>query len=187
MPVALRSSRFSGAQALALVLALAIGVAAGCMPSKPAGAPATGSRATDEREASSREPARPGSRRPSLHSELLSALNRVRREQGLQPLAVDSHLETAAREHSRRMAGGRVPFGHDGFAQRIAGLPQRPRAAAENVARLSSSRDAVDRVLERWTRSRAHRNNLLGDWTHTGLAVAAARDGALYVTQIYSR
>ncbi|HVS62132.1 MAG TPA: CAP domain-containing protein [Thermoanaerobaculia bacterium] len=174
---------------LAFLALLVAWAPASCSPPGGSGPPAATDPEAAGRGGGAGEPGTPAatSRRTAIDAGIVQAVNRVRSENDLAPLAVDASLNAAAREHSRRMAGGRVSFGHDDFAQRVASLPARPQAAAENVARLVSSTDAVDRVLEEWSTSRSHRNNLLGDWSHTGIGVASARDGSLYVTQIYAR
>jgi uncharacterized protein YkwD len=85
------------------------------------------------------------------------------------------------------MASGRVALGHQGFADRLAGVSPAPLAAAENVARLSSAGTAASaEILRRWSASPSHRANLLGPYGLTGIGVAFAPDGSLLATQIYA-
>ena len=90
-----------------------------------------------------------------------------------------------ANAHSRDMASGAVPFGHDGFSARIAAI----RAAlgsggsgAENVAMGYTSAAAV---VSGWLSSSGHRANIESSATRTGISAVRSGSGAWYYTQIF--
>ncbi|MEB3338561.1 MAG: CAP domain-containing protein, partial [Leptolyngbyaceae bacterium] len=72
----------------------------------------------------------------SLEQAVHSQINQYRIQRRLSPLTLDARISQQARLHSQDMAGKRVPFSHQGFAQRMqaiaAAIPY--SAAAENVA-----------------------------------------------------
>jgi len=90
-----------------------------------------------------------------------------------------------ANAHSRNMASGAVPFGHDGFSARIAAI----RAAlgsggsgAENVAMGYTSAAAV---VSGWLSSSGHRANIEGNAARTGISAVRSGSGTWYYTQIF--
>jgi uncharacterized protein YkwD len=85
------------------------------------------------------------------------------------------------------MASGRRPVGHDGFQDRLARLGKEAgiAAAAENVALSNGNPDVTGTAIRGWAASPGHRKNMSGDFAETGVGVAIARNGTVYVTQIY--
>ena len=90
-----------------------------------------------------------------------------------------------ANAHSRNMASGAVPFGHDGFSARIAAI----RAAlgsngsgSENVAAGYTSAAAV---VGGWLGSSGHRANIESSATRTGISAVRSASGTWYYTQIF--
>lgn len=118
-----------------------------------------------------------------LEAETLQLVNTYRQQQGKPALVHDSLLYQYALQHAENMAKGRVPFGHDGFYLRIE-MVQKERAvhsAAENVAYIPVSNNISQIAYEAWEgwyESPGHNANMLGDFTHTGLA--AVRAGNYY-------
>jgi len=125
-----------------------------------------------------------------LAEELHRAVNRVRAEHHLVPLAREPALDRAALAHSADMAArgylahespeGTTPVdriraaGATGFT-----------LAAENAGRTSRG-DAIREIVQGWLHSPIHRRNLLlPAFNAGGVGVARAPDGSLYFTQVY--
>lgn len=120
-------------------------------------------------------------------------LNQVRAEKGLKALAWSSELGTIARLHSRNMAELKF-FGHRGNDDKLVndraddiGL-KKWRAIGENIAFTRGYQDPVERAVELWLDSPAHRRNLLTeDWRESAVGVAVASDGSYYFTQVFMK
>lgn len=125
--------------------------------------------------------------RSSMEAEILRLVNRHRQSIHLKPLQMDAFESNVAEGHSRNMANGRTPFGHDGFKQRVNTLRKRMpsiHVSAENVAMgQMSAREVVDG----WLHSPGHRRNIEGDFKLTGIGLARDRRGLIYFTQIFTR
>ncbi|MBS3964756.1 MAG: CAP domain-containing protein [Methylomonas sp.] len=119
----------------------------------------------------------------ALENQVVELINGHRESIGLTPLMPDSHIADTSRTHSADMANGRSPFSHEGFDKRV----ERIRKAlggmgfAENVA--FGYRTA--QVVVGWLNSPGHKANIEGDFTHTGVGIALARDGSLFFTQMF--
>jgi len=90
-----------------------------------------------------------------------------------------------ANMHSQNMASKKVPFGHDGFADRIAAIRAAlgsSGSAAENVAAGYGSAAAV---VNGWLGSAGHRANIEGNSTRTGVSAVKSGDGVWYYTQVF--
>lgn len=95
-------------------------------------------------------------------------------------------MSAEARQHSEAMAqaGG---LSHDGFSQRVAAIRQTLplRSAAENVAFNSGFEDPAAQAVEGWKQSPGHRQNMLGDFSQTGIGIAQDAQGQYYFTQLF--
>lgn len=120
-----------------------------------------------------------------LEQAVFLQINQYRRSTGLSPLTPDDRLSDQARKHSADMASGAVPFGHDGFAQRIAaaGIPY--RRAGENVAYNWNVSDPAGAAVQGWLKSPGHLANITGDYDLTGVGAAVNAEGRYYFTQIF--
>ncbi len=120
-----------------------------------------------------------------LEREIIIRVNQYRQSKGLPPLVSDDRLAGQARIHSLGMADGDVPFGHDGFLERIkaAGIPC--LAAAENVAMNGGFEDPAAEAVRGWLNSPGHRANIEGDYDLTGVGAAVNGVGEYYFTQIF--
>ncbi len=120
-----------------------------------------------------------------LKEEVLHYVNQHRTSMGLQALKTNEIIEDEAAQHSKNMAKGRIPFGHDGFDERMGRIMKQIRpshASAENVLEgAKTAKEAVDI----WLHSPGHRKNIEGNYTLTGIGLAQSRDGKLYFTQIF--
>lgn len=91
---------------------------------------------------------------------LLKEMNRVRAAHGLPPLRFDSHLERAARAHTRRMLATGA-FSHGAFSSRMLRFDVRGRLAGENLAWGSGAEGTARAIVSAWLASPEHRANLL--------------------------
>lgn len=123
-----------------------------------------------------------------LEQLLYELVNDHRAGRELPLLKWDDYIAQSARSHSQNMMLGLVPFGHDGFGVRIDSIEAHfstVRASGENVA---MNYDGQDKAFEQWKNSMGHRENMEGDYTHTGVGIA--RDtitGVFFFTQIFIR
>jgi uncharacterized protein YkwD len=114
----------------------------------------------------------------SLESGVLSALNQIRAEHGLQPVKISARLTAASAQHCREMGTGGY-FEHnsqDGtaFWKRIgrwyASSGYRYWSVGENLLWSSPDVDA-NRALELWMNSPEHRANILtARWREIGIS-----------------
>ena len=117
--------------------------------------------------------------------EILTLINDHRRSIGKPALAKNQVIWEQANGHSRNMASGRVPFGHDGFDARIATIRAAlgsGGSAGENVAMGYNSAAAV---VNAWLGSTGHRTNIEGNSTRTGISAVQTSTGTWYYTQIF--
>ena len=99
----------------------------------------------------------------NLEKDILNYTNQYRRAQGKPELRSAPVLDEQAARHSSNMAGGKTPFGHNGFKDRVNAASKdigRISAAAENVA--YGDMDARE-VVDGWIKSKPHRKNMLGE------------------------
>ena len=134
-------------------------------PPTPPPAPATGPTAYDD--------------------EILQLVNNHRLSIGKAALARNQVIWEQANGHSRNMASGAVPFGHEGFDARAAAIRAAlgsGGSAAENVAMGYGSAAAV---VNAWLGSAGHRANIEGSATRTGISAVKSSGGVWYYTQIF--
>jgi uncharacterized protein YkwD len=120
-----------------------------------------------------------------LATEVLKLINDYRAHKGLGPLAMNETICQAAEKHSCNMAACKIPFGHDGFDERMAVVRRQVKPAnawAENVAACS---DDAQEAVDLWLHSSGHRKNIEGNYNLTGIGIARGRDGHYYFTQIF--
>lgn len=121
----------------------------------------------------------------NMEEAILVNINTYRRSKGLVELQVAGSANQQAAEHSRNMATRAVPFGHDGFQQRVSNIVSvigRVSASAENVA---YGQQTARQVVDGWLKSSGHRKNIEGNYNLTGIGVYSASNGDMYFTQIF--
>ena len=121
---------------------------------------------------------------PQIEQKIFNLVNDHRRSIGLNELAWSDAIAEQARLHSQSMAAGKVPFGHDGFDDRIALIAETIpwQSAGEVVALAATAAAAVDG----WLASAEHKPLLEGSFGWTGIGVAKSKSGSsLYATQIF--
>jgi uncharacterized protein YkwD len=93
-------------------------------------------------------------------SSLLGEMNRVRAEHGLGRLSADTHLQRAARAHSKEMIVSNV-FAHGAFGSRMLQFNVTGKLAGENLAWGTGSGGTAQAIVASWVARPAHRANLL--------------------------
>lgn len=118
-------------------------------------------------------------------------VNAERRARGERPLVWDAELMQMARQHSQNMARQNF-FNHKGpdgqglrersSANGISGF----RALAENLAYNKGFDDVASCAVTGWMHSEGHRDNILNaEFNRSGIGIARAADGRVYITQIF--
>jgi uncharacterized protein YkwD len=123
----------------------------------------------------------------SMESSILQEVNKHRVSRGLAPLVANSILDTEASMHSQQMASKQVPFGHDGYATRMARISQRLggiKSSAENVA---YGKMNAKEVVAAWLKSAQHKKNIEGNYNLSGIGISRNTQGIIYYTQIFSK
>ncbi len=122
----------------------------------------------------------------SVATEVLRLVNVHRQSQGLSSLTMNDVIAEQALFHSVNMANGSVPFGNNGFDDRVSkimtGLGISGGTYAENVAR---GFETPQDVVSGWIANLGHRTNIEGNYTLTGIGVASDSDGNPYYTQLF--
>ncbi|PSB00721.1 CAP domain-containing protein [Merismopedia glauca CCAP 1448/3] len=118
---------------------------------------------------------------------IFNRVNQYRLSQNLKPVKLHPRITELAREHSRKMAKGEVPFSHNGFEDRVKAisiaLPY--QGASENVAYNYGYQDPAQYTISGWINSPGHQKNMVGKYNLTGIGVAKNYKGEYYFTQIF--
>lgn len=114
----------------------------------------------------------------------LRLVNEFRKKNKLPPLKFSKDLAEIAMPHNESMLLHKIPLGHDGFnarASKAGGY-----AAGENVGYCQGYSNPVETLVQGWIDSPPHRKNLLGNFTHLGVALSHRGD-LWYGTQLFAR
>eukprot|EP00483_Globobulimina_turgida_P001941 UN01943 len=87
----------------------------------------------------------------------LELTNEFRKANGLSALKWHQSLCDIGKIHSKDMSDGKVPFGHDGFNERVKKYPFRALTAAENVAMSNGLSNVAKVAVDGWIDSPGHR------------------------------
>ncbi|MBN3941996.1 MAG: CAP domain-containing protein [Nostoc sp.] len=123
----------------------------------------------------------------ALEQSIFNQINKYRISQGLPALTRNSAIDNQVKIHSQNMANGTVPFGHNGFSERLNATRISYRSAAENVAYNQGYSDPATIAVQGWLRSPGHLANIRGNYNLTGIGVAKNSQGAIYFTQMFIR
>lgn len=119
--------------------------------------------------------------------QLIELINTERQKHGLKPLKEFHALTKVARKHSQNMADKKVAFGHDGFDMRFDEVKQfGVRKFGENVAYSYNVKNHLQTAVTGWMNSKGHRENILNDFSETGIGIAFDKKGTFYVTQLFA-
>jgi uncharacterized protein YkwD len=128
----------------------------------------------------------------AMEKEVFELTNKLRQQQGRDPLVLDSEMSWAARQWSIQM--GKSGFiSHMGFpGSRMRDYQSEFGKAAnmnaENVAmNYTSDTSAASSFYDMWKNSPGHRRNMLGNSRTIGIGLAKNSRGGWYATQIFGQ
>jgi uncharacterized protein YkwD len=124
----------------------------------------------------------------TIEQQAYKLINDYRLSKGLPVLEWNDAVATIARIHSQNMANGQVPFGHQGFEDRVKNIQAvvNISSAAENVA-ASNETDLVNSVVNGWIQSQGHRENIENSaYNLSGMGVGSDGKGMYYFTQLFA-
>lgn len=121
----------------------------------------------------------------SITDAILSLVNEHRESKGLEKLVRNSTADNLAIEHSKYMISENK-ISHDNFKNRTDNLKQMEKAQGigENVA---YGYHTANEVVTAWLKSSIHKENIEGNFTHTGIAAVKNAKGTYYFTQLFYR
>lgn len=125
--------------------------------------------------------------RSKMNDDILYYVNQHRAAMGLNKLQSFDAATVQAYAHSKNMATGKTPFGHNGFEDRIGTIVKaegRMSASAENVAYGNLS---AREVVQGWLKSPGHKKNIEGNYLLTGIGTYTDNRGVVFFTQIFLR
>jgi len=122
-----------------------------------------------------------------MENSILYYVNLHRRRIGLAPLRMNGVESSVAAQHSRNIASGRTPFGHQGLDNRFDYISNRVPSVTNIGENVAYGQMSAKEVVDAWLSSSGHRRNIEGNFTMTGIGLARGRKGGLYYTQIFTR
>lgn len=122
---------------------------------------------------------------------IFDLVNAERTKRGLSELSWDDDVAKIAADYSKKMARENF-FGH--FDADGKSVLDRAKAArlkhwsriGENLFSIESTGNFDVFAVKNWMKSPTHRENILtAEWTTTGIGIARAEDGEIFVTQVF--
>jgi uncharacterized protein YkwD len=135
----------------------------------------------------------PGFARSRGESEVFSLVNRERSRARLGILAWNDDLARLARDYSLRMAREGFFYHYDSDGRTVIDRARSARirdwrGIGENLFVCDEHPYFARTAIRGWMGSRTHRTNILNrGWTATGIGIATARDGSIYITQVFTK
>jgi len=124
-------------------------------------------------------------------AEVFDLVNQQRLKAGLNALAWDDRVGGIARDYSRRMARDNFFDHYDPEGKNVMDRAEKLTGwvkIGENLFACSATLSFAQKAIVGWMGSETHRVNILDrEWTSTGIGIATARDGAIYITQVFTR
>ena len=104
-----------------------------------------------------------------IERSILELINEHRQDFGFIPLVAEPNFQELAEQHNLDMYDGKIPFGHDGFSERLKNIQEKMTVnlVAENV--YVNAFDA-ETIIKGWLKSEIHRENILGDFNICGVS-----------------
>lgn len=122
-----------------------------------------------------------------MAKDILYYINQHRASIGLSKLELSPAATEQAVKHSEDMANGSLPFGHDGFEDRMNAIMSKVGRLSESAENVAAGAMSAREVVDGWLKSQGHKENIEGDYKYTGIGLAKASDGHIYFTQIFYR
>ena len=125
-------------------------------------------------------------------SEVFELVNRERSRARLGGLAWDDRLARLARDYSRQMAREGFfdhydPRGRTVTDRALAARIRNWSSIGENLFVCDDHPYFATTAVRGWMRSATHRTNILDKgWTATGIGIATAGDGSIFITQVFT-
>jgi uncharacterized protein YkwD len=119
-------------------------------------------------------------------------VNRERSKARLGALDWDDRLAKLARDYSRQMAregffGHYDPSGRTVTERALSARIKDWSTIGENLFYCEEHPYFVKTAVTGWMKSRTHRINILDrEWRTTGIGIATARDGSIFITQVFA-
>ncbi len=116
----------------------------------------------------------------------MNLINEYRVSQGLNPLERINHISFKSEEHDDYMITNKV-VNHNDFVARSENIIKvlGAKTVGENVAYNFNSPEAV---VAAWLNSPAHKENIVGNYTHFGIAIKSdPTTGKKYYTNIFAK
>jgi uncharacterized protein YkwD len=127
----------------------------------------------------------------SDENEIYNLINDERRKKGLGELGWDNNLAQMARSYSKKMAKESFFSHYDSDGNTVVDRVQDSnirgwRKIGENLFFCEGYNDFDLLAVRGWMNSPEHRQNILDrQFTTTGIGVAQARNGQIYITQVF--
>ena len=127
----------------------------------------------------------------TLHAvgeEILKLTNEYRASKGIDvTLNWSEELYWIACQHSLDMSEGTVPFGHDGFRDRVEQFPFTSMRSAENVFMCTfyPTEELANIAVDSWINSPGHEANLRGNFDTCAIGICRNDSGKYYFTQLF--
>jgi uncharacterized protein YkwD len=121
----------------------------------------------------------------AMASEILMYVNQYRAQHGLDQLVMNDTISHEAHRHSQEMATHAVPFGHDGFSQRMHYLRSHVIDASSGAENVAYNYKTAKIVVDGWLHSPGHRRNIMGHYNLTGIGIVRDKAGKIYYTQMF--
>lgn len=123
-------------------------------------------------------------------SAIFQLVNRERSRTHLGELMWDERLAKVARDYSRRMAREGFFDHYDSNGKTVTDRASRIRGwsrIGENLFVCDPHASYPTTAIRGWMKSPTHRTNILEpSWTATGVGIAVARDGSIFITQVFT-
>jgi uncharacterized protein YkwD len=123
-------------------------------------------------------------------NEIFNLVNRERSRAHLGELSWDERLAKVARDYSRRMAREGFFDHYDPNGKTVIDRADRVpgwKRIGENLFVCDDQPYYTTVAIRGWMKSPTHRTNILDrTWTATGIGIATARDGSIFITQVFT-
>jgi uncharacterized protein YkwD len=125
-------------------------------------------------------------------AEVFNLVNRERSRARLGGLAWDDRLARLARDYSRQMARQGFFDHYDPEGRTVIDRAESARiqnwsGIGENLFVCDDHDYFAQTAIRGWMKSTTHRTNMLDrNWTATGVGIATARDGSIFITQVFT-
>jgi uncharacterized protein YkwD len=124
---------------------------------------------------------------------IFELVNRERDRMRLGELQWDEELADLARSYSQQMADQHFFSHYDRSGETVVQRAEQRRIKGwerigENLFETRGIDDLSAFAVRGWMKSPTHRSNILDNgWTATGVGIAVARDGRVYITEVFTQ